>query len=190
MKYCLDHVAVLVPSVDIAASLLAATDTTIGEKEVFGDTGTEEIYIGAADHQALLLLQAPAGPGPYRRAMEKRGPGLHHIAIATDNFSDCNDLLADAGWLVHPSSLRDYKKGSTVFYARPGVGMLIELITRQRIDTKPSLVSEIMINAGAGQDRYIAGLALPELRCSDSAPPYICLKGKQWLIMELAGQKS
>lgn len=75
-----NHVAILVPSVKKAAIYLGQFGFQIGEEEQFDGEGTREIYVESGLGNSLLLME-PLGHGPYRRAMVKRGPGLHHIAI-------------------------------------------------------------------------------------------------------------
>jgi hypothetical protein len=74
MNLVLDHVSVLVHSVDATAKLIADSGVHAGEKESFGDVGTEEIYLGDPESRALLLLQAAVLDGAYKRALEKREP--------------------------------------------------------------------------------------------------------------------
>jgi len=188
MSRCLlDHVSILVEAVDTAARLFADSGIAIGDKEIFGDTGTEEIYVGSNENQALLLLQAPTGAGPYRRALTKRGPGLHHLALATDDFNHTNDKLAALGWLVHPASLRNFKKGTTVYYVRPGVGIIIELITHKQLEPKPCLISGLLIQTAPGMEAYISGLGLTGVHASSSEAPCLEIHGKNWPIQVLTG---
>ena len=72
------HVAVLVPSVRKAADYLRQLKFEIGEEETFEET--REIYVQGNLRNSLLLMEAK-DTGSYRRAFEKRGPGIHHLAI-------------------------------------------------------------------------------------------------------------
>lgn len=38
--------------------------------------------------------------GAYTRAMKKRGPGLHHIAVDVLNLESFVDDLSGSGWLL------------------------------------------------------------------------------------------
>lgn len=185
MNLVLDHVSVLAKSVDAAARLFVGSGIRIGEKELFADVGTEEIYIGDSESQALLLLQAAASDGVYRRALEKRGPGIHHVAVCTDDFNAANEKLSGLGWLVHPGSLRNYKKGATVFYVRPGVGTILELITRKEAPSGPALISEVMVHTDSGKENYVDGIGIPGLKGSNDGEPYVVIHGRRWNVDEI-----
>jgi hypothetical protein len=185
MKYNIDHISVLVDFVERAAERFAAAGIEIGDKETFADVGTEEIYVGDGTMQALLLLQAASGDGPYKRALEKRGTGIHHIAICTDDYDAFNEKLSGLGWFVHPSSLRNYRKGQTVFYVRPGVKAMIELITKEEIAGGTDLISEVMVEVEEGKEQLINGIGLRGLKCSASIEPYIIIDSKTWNVSTL-----
>lgn len=180
MNLFLDHVSILVDSVDATANLFADSGIHIGKKEAFRDVGTEEIYIGNPEYQALLLLQAAAGDGAYRRALEKRGTGIHHLAISTDDFESSNEKLSILGWFVHPHSLRKYKRGTTVFYVRPGVHTILELITKKDMPTGLCLISEVLIHTEPGKENCINGIGVSGLKGSSTEKTYIVIQGKKW----------
>ena len=80
MKASLNHVAILLPSVQKAAEYLRSFGFKINSLDEFVET--HEIYIGdRSTFSATLLLMQPNQEGSYTRAIKKRGPGLHHIAI-------------------------------------------------------------------------------------------------------------
>ncbi len=77
----LNHVALLVPSVVRAAEALRGYGFSIGEVEEWEGELTREIYVGYGAKASLLLMEPAGETGSYRRALEKRGPGLHHLAV-------------------------------------------------------------------------------------------------------------
>ena len=182
MNLILDHVSVLVNSVDATAKLFADSGIPVGKKEAFKDIGTEEIYIGNQEFQALLLLQAAIGDGPYRRALEKRGTGIHHVAISSDDFDASNEKLFGLGWFVHPHSLKKYRKGATVFYVRPGVHTIVELITNKEPPCSPRLIQEVLIKTDPGKEDFIHGIGITGLIGSSTEEPYIIMNGTKFII--------
>jgi len=133
----LDHVALLVRSLESALERLAETGLAVGEIESFPSEGTREVYLGDPDLPGRLLLLESTGPGPYQRAFEKRGPGLHHVAI---EVADPDAFAADArGWLLHPHSLQSQKGANTLWFARPGVGALLEVTRGKARDAEPQV---------------------------------------------------
>ncbi|MBL4850530.1 MAG: hypothetical protein JKY65_33855 [Planctomycetes bacterium] len=121
----LDHIALLVAEIEPVLKRLADLDLPAGEIETFPGEGTREVYLGDPKRPALLLLLQPISEGPYARALAKRGPSLHHVAI---QVPDLNAFAGQVkGWLLHPHSLESQRKANTLWFARPGVGTLLEV---------------------------------------------------------------
>ena len=130
----IDHVVFLVRSIERSSELLAALDIpSYLDIEIFEKEGTRERYIDikqegeqlSADSStcilprlARILLQEclSGSTGPYSRAFDKRGPGLHHIAVVApsrsvllqDEKSDSHSLPSSSS-IVPKWDLRDFK---------------------------------------------------------------------------------
>ena len=119
----LDHVALVVRKLEPVIERLNGLEA--GPIEAFPSEGTREVYLG--EGAARLLLLEPTEPsGPYARAIDKRGPGLHHVAL---NVPDMDAFLARVrGWLVVPACIPDLNSSRTAWLARPGVGALLEVV--------------------------------------------------------------
>lgn len=156
----LNHIALLVRSVDQAANILAKYGFLIGSKEEWDGEGTAEIYVGNTDWSAKLLLMGPVKVGAYSKAMEKRGPGLHHIAIDVSDLEEYILALAGSGWYLHLKSLESIKKTRTAWLARPGTAMLIEVQERQDFEDTPSLIKRIEIPLSDRERSMVNALAL------------------------------
>jgi catechol 2,3-dioxygenase-like lactoylglutathione lyase family enzyme len=123
-----NHVALLVADLEQARSRLDGLELPAGPVESFPSEGTRELYLGDPERPGLLLLIQPEGDGPYARALAKRGPGLHHVAL---DVPDAAAFVQGAGpWLLHPASLTTLPGGRTAWLARPGAGVLIEVQER------------------------------------------------------------
>lgn len=144
IKIVPSHVAVLVPSVRKTADYLSQFDFQIGKEEVWDSEGTREIYIEREKGNSLLLME-PVKPGAYQRALEKRGPGLHHLAIDVLDIESYLDSLSGSGWLLHPASIKMIKQSQTAYLARPGFPALIEVQEREELQQKDAFVKEILI---------------------------------------------
>ncbi len=131
MKPEFDHVAILVSDITAALNALPANSWEIGEVESFPSEGTKEVYIGPPSATGKLLLIQPNGDGPYQTALAKRGPGLHHIAVNVESALEFTEQLAGSGWYLHPTSLNSFKRYKTVWLARPGVPLLVEVVQRK-----------------------------------------------------------
>ncbi|MEN0059868.1 MAG: VOC family protein [Bdellovibrio sp.] len=108
------HTAILVPSVRKAADYLKKFDFKIGKEEEWDGEGTKEIYVELGQANSLLLME-PIKPGAYQRALEKRGPGLHHLAVDVLNLDSFLESITLSGWLIHPISLKTMKETKTAW---------------------------------------------------------------------------
>lgn len=168
MKNCLDHVGILVADIERCVERLRPHGWPIGEIESFPSEGTKEVYIGPPRDSGRLLLMESIGDGPYKTAMRKRGPGLHHVAISVPDFKRFVERVSGSGWLLHPKSLITQAEHKTIWLARPGIPMLVEIleqnsgdgpcldgaeafITRVEVplpEAKPSLASALGVGDG------------------------------------------
>jgi catechol 2,3-dioxygenase-like lactoylglutathione lyase family enzyme len=137
----LDHVALLVSCIEdtlerLRGQLGEESWDRLGLPELkvlaadiqeFPGEGTRELYLGEEPWRGRLLLMEPLGPtGPYARALARRGPGLHHLALEVPEAVRFAESAR--GWLVHPASLRKMESSGTLWLARPGVGTLLEVL--------------------------------------------------------------
>ncbi len=150
------HVAILVPSARKAANFLRKFDFQIGEEEKWDGEGTLEIYIERDKANSLLLME-PTKPGAYQRALDKRGPGLHHLAIDVLNLEAYIESLGGSGWLLHPKSLKTIKQVQTAYLARPGFPGLIEVQERKELQDLKLFVDHIDLK----MESNLAGLVNP-----------------------------
>jgi hypothetical protein len=121
-----DHVAILAVDLEVVTKTLPSW-LTVHDPETHPGEGTVERYVRPEEDAApsLLLLQ-PIQVGPYATAMEKRGPGLHHIGCSTNSIDDAVRHFDRHGLLVHPISLKTCSN-KIVWLCRPGVPFLVEL---------------------------------------------------------------
>lgn len=108
----------------------------------------------------------PIADGAYRRAMEKRGPGLHHIAIDVLDLEAYISYLSGTGWLLHPRSIETLKATRTVYLARPGIPMLIEVQERDRFSEAPKFIERVCLPLPNEQFRIMNSLRARELTLS------------------------
>jgi hypothetical protein len=155
------HIALLVPSVRKAAAFLRRFGLPIGKEEEWDGEGTREIYVGFGQTNSLLLME-PAKPGAYRRAMEKRGPGLHHIAIDVLHLDQLIQTAQDGGWALHPASTSTIAKTRTAWFYRKGFPALIEVQERETLQSAPLFVRQLNLPASSEAVRKL----LPSLGIS------------------------
>ena len=176
----------LVPSAETAAAVCKARKWELGPVEDFPSEGTREVHVGPRASDALLLLMEAIGRGPYRNALEKRGPGLHHVAVNVASLDDYVASLAGSGWLVHPASLGTLAQRKTVYLARPGLGALIEVQQPRELSRgRRRFVSEVFIEGERGQQRLLDALRVRGLRLAGKERAGLVIGRKRIALAEL-----
>lgn len=178
------HIAVLVPSVRRAADRLHHLGFQIGKEEEWDSEGTREIYVEREMGNSFLLIE-PIQPGPYQRAMEKRGPGLHHLAIDVSDLDAFLNSIASSGWLLHPISLKTLQQNQTAYLARPGFPALIEVHERKEIPSRPLFVTEILLPMDQSFGKLAKPIGLDGIVRPTSGDPILSLAGKKVSLKEL-----
>ncbi len=187
MKSVLNHIALLVPSVAKSAEYLKQFNFKIGPTDQWEGVGTLEIYVGDLQNEmANLLLMEPVKDGAYSRAMSKRGPGLHHIAIDVLNIEDYIDQLAGSGWLLHPKSLHTIKHSKTAYLARPEMPTLIEVQQQDILSDRPFFISELEIpNLSTKNIEMLGLLGLTQIQNSSTDNLILTIRDQQIVFKNL-----
>jgi hypothetical protein len=97
--------------------------------------------------------------------LNKRGPGLHHIALDVLNIDEFVASLSGSGWLLHPKSLEFYKSHKQVYLSRPGVSVLMEVQEREKLVDGEYFIEELEFSFGEG--RLLGSLDCNSLKMSD-----------------------
>ncbi len=139
----LNHVALLVTNIESFVRENSLLSESHGQIDEFPSEGTRELYLGRESQIGRLLLMQAIGEGPYRDAYERRGAGLHHIAIDVPKIDDFVGGLSGSGWFLHPRSLWLYDDNRQVFLSRPGVPVLIEVQERSGDATEDSFIDGV-----------------------------------------------
>jgi hypothetical protein len=154
MKISINHISVLVKNVKDISFKFVQKGFFVGDIDSFDSEGTEEVYIGPKDGSALLLLQAPIKVGPYMRAYQKRGIGLHHIALDVENIIEFSSFMGEIGWFLHSESLQNFRNGNAIYFVRPGVHTIFEVIERTTNNDVP-FITNIKVPIDEGHERFI-----------------------------------
>lgn len=131
----IDHIAVAVPSID---------DALAKWREVFGLEAEVRELVAAQRTEAALLpigetsieLIEPKGNDGLAKFLEKRGPGLHHVAIEVDDLDAALALLASLGVPLLDPVARRGARGHKVAFVHPKAtgGVLVELCEPEQHD--------------------------------------------------------
>jgi hypothetical protein len=178
----MDHVALLVVNIETVLARLEPLGLAVGTVEEFPSEGTREVYVGAPECSALLLLVQPVGvDGPYARALSERGPGLHHAAF---NVTALDDHVANVrGWLLHPASLESVANYRTAWLARPGVGTLLEIREAEPVVGSP-VVEALEVPVSPGLEPLLEPYGIQP---SADRYAHLVIAGQRFEARELAG---
>ena len=172
------HVSILVSSVEKAAEFLKRFDFQIAEAEIWEGEGTKEIYVEKELGNSLLLVQ-PIKPGPYQTALDKRGPGLHHMAIDVLNLESFLNSISGSGWLLHLNSINSMKDFKTAYLARPGFPGLIEVQEKKQLKPMPLFVEQLSIPLKNEHQRMLKALGLEKIVQNSLGEAQLSLKGQK-----------
>jgi methylmalonyl-CoA epimerase len=130
----LDHVGIAVKNVDEASKFY---EDTMGLELVKKETVEEEkvrIAIFKVGESYVELLEPTSPESTIAKFIEKRGEGVHHIALGYDDVRAAQEFCRMKGAiLIHPEP-EDLKGDRVVNFIHPKSthGVLLEIIKRYR----------------------------------------------------------
>ena len=125
----IDHIAVCVPDIDeAAAKWRAVLGLSARSREVVESQKTEAALLPIGDTSIELI--SPKGNEGLERFLEKRGPGLHHIAVEVEGIEQAIALLEGLGVPMIDRTPRKGARGHKVAFVHPKAtgGVLVELV--------------------------------------------------------------
>lgn len=130
MEYPVDHVAIAVRSIDESRRTFERmAGPAAGSIEAVESQGVRVLFIGSGAGRIELL--EPASPdSTVARFLEKRGPGLHHIAYRVPDLEAALHRLAADGVELIDRVPRPGAGGHRVAFLHPRStdGVLMELV--------------------------------------------------------------
>lgn len=113
----LDHVGIATDDAAGLAALLGdLLDAPVVHEETFD--GLELVFLDAGGAE-LELLEPLGGEGTVARFLERRGPGLHHLAFAVDDVASALEAAAAMGLDRIDEEPRPGARGHTVAFLHP-----------------------------------------------------------------------
>jgi methylmalonyl-CoA/ethylmalonyl-CoA epimerase len=127
----LDHVAVCVRDLDAAAQLFAKIlGREPSHRERVPDRRVEAVFFDLADGVSLELFSPRDGEPGLERFLEKRGPGLHHIALKVEGLAEGLAALKAEGLPLVDEEAHAGARGREAAFLHPKAagGVLVELV--------------------------------------------------------------
>jgi methylmalonyl-CoA/ethylmalonyl-CoA epimerase len=124
----LDHIGIAVRSIDEGRRLYEALGLEVEAVEEVDSEGVRVAMIRCGDSR-IELLEPTRDDSPIARFLDQRGPGIHHLCLATDDIRGDDRRLRDAGLeVLRPEPTRG-AGGCWVQFVHPRStgGVLLEL---------------------------------------------------------------
>ena len=129
MKAILDHIGIAVS--DLPASLAFFRDTLGLHLDASEEVASQKVraHFLATGRSSLEMLEATAADSPIARYLDKRGPGLHHLALRVEDIHAALDHLKARGIRLIDEYPRPGAEGALVAFIHPSAahGVLVEL---------------------------------------------------------------
>jgi methylmalonyl-CoA/ethylmalonyl-CoA epimerase len=126
----IDHIGVAVEDLDEAIGLYEGSfEMQLAHRETVEDQGVEAVLLDVGEGHVELLR--PLGPETaVGKFIDKRGPGLHHVAYAVTDIDATLAALDEAGVEMIDKQARVGIRGSRVAFMHPRAtgSVLTELV--------------------------------------------------------------
>ena len=126
----IDHVGVAVDDLDEAVALYSERlGMPVEHRETVEEQGIEAVLVGLGEGH-IELLRPLAAETPVGRFLDRNGPGLHHVAYATNDIQSALDAARAAGLRLIDEGPRTGIRNSRVAFLHPKStgGVLTELV--------------------------------------------------------------
>ena len=126
----IDHIGVATDDLDASLALYEGSMAMpLAHRETVEEQGVEAVLLDVGDCHVELL--SPLGPDtPVGKFLERKGPGLHHVAYRVDDINAVLAQLANSGIELIDSEPRTGIRSSRVAFLHPRStgGVLTEIV--------------------------------------------------------------
>jgi len=124
-----DHIGIAVRSVDSALRVYRSIGLDAAITETVPSEGVKVAFVPLGESH-LELLESLTPDGVVAKFLEKRGEGLHHVALAVDDIVAAMDRSRSAGLAVIDERPRQGARGRKVAFVHPKStgGVLLEFV--------------------------------------------------------------
>lgn len=130
MERTLDHVGIAVTSLDEAIPLWEGLlGVPSSDREVVDDQNVEVVFLRSGSSSVELIT--PTRPNtPVAQFLERRGPGIHHLAFRVPDLEKAMENLRAEGFALVDESPRTGSHGRRIAFLHPRSlnGVLVELV--------------------------------------------------------------
>jgi methylmalonyl-CoA/ethylmalonyl-CoA epimerase len=130
----IDHIGIATNGLEAAASIYAeALGLSVAEIEEVASQKVRVAMLPLGESR-IELLEATSADSPISKFLEKRGPGIHHIALKVPDIRAALAILKSKGARLIDEEPRHGAGGCLVAFIHPSStgGVLIELVERPK----------------------------------------------------------
>ncbi len=124
----IDHIGIAVKSIEEAAKLYTDLGLKIEGTETVESQKVKVAFIPVGQSR-IELLEPTAPDGPTAQFIEKKGEGIHHIALKVDDVAKALEELSAKGYQLIDKVPRQGAGGHKIAFVHPKStrGVLLEL---------------------------------------------------------------
>ena len=125
----INHIGIAVNSIEEAVKLYTdALGLKVQDIEVVADQKVKTAIIPVGENK-IELLESTDPEGVIAKYIEKRGEGLHHLALEVGNIEDALEKLTKQGVALIDEKPRNGVENTRIAFLHPkGTKILIELV--------------------------------------------------------------
>jgi len=127
----IDHIGIAVDDLEKAIAAYRALGLELGEIEAVPEQQVNVAMFPCGESR-VELLESTSDEGPIARFIQKKGPGMHHVAFAVDDIDETVRSLTGTGVRMIDESPRDGADGARIAFIHPSStgGVLVEICQR------------------------------------------------------------
>jgi len=124
----IDHIGIAVHSIEESRKLYEQLGLEVEEIEEVPQEGVRVALIACGESR-IELLEPTSEDSPVRKFLDKRGPGLHHLCLASDALAEDDHRLRETGFQLLREKPTRGAGGCWVQFVHPKStgGVLLEL---------------------------------------------------------------
>jgi len=125
----INHIGIAVKSIEEAVKLYTdVLGLEATEVEILADRHVKIVMIPVGESK-IELLEATDPEGNIAKYIEKKGEGIHHLALEVSNIQDTLETLTKQGVALIDKKPRDGVENTRIAFLHPkGTKVLIELV--------------------------------------------------------------
>ncbi len=128
----IDHIGIAVRSIDQALELYRdCLGLEVSHRTVVEHEGVK-VAVVSTDGGRIELLEPASERSVIKRFLDRRGPGLHHLALEVDDLDSAVETVRASGRALVADEIRIGAEGYRYVFMHPAGtdGVLLELVER------------------------------------------------------------